>query len=81
MSGYYTIGYLGTGLPVVGLGFAASSFGLFAATASFVALLGGLFLIVAIAGLTVLRPMKSPAPEQVHSFAPAVEKAKETASL
>jgi MFS family permease len=47
MSGCYVITYLGVGLPVIGVGFAADSIGLTAAVAVFAAIMGSTCLVVA----------------------------------
>jgi MFS family permease len=54
-SAYYAIGYVGVGVPVIGLGIGASYVGLLPATIGFVVILSILALITAIAGLSINR--------------------------
>jgi MFS family permease len=73
MSSYFTIGYIGIGLPVLGLGFAASSLGLFGATAAFVVVFGLIYLIVAIVGWLRRKSGETPDPVEVHSLTSDIE--------
>lgn len=55
MSSCYVVTYLGLGLPVVGVGFAAGALGLFPAVAAFAAVVGFICLLVALSTSRVER--------------------------
>jgi MFS family permease len=55
-SACYVVTYLGLGLPVVGVGLASGSVGLFAAVAGFAAVVGVICLLVAFSASNVQRP-------------------------
>jgi MFS family permease len=77
MSGYYAVGYVGIGLPVVGLGFVAGSLGLFGATATFVLVFSVISLIVALAGWIGRNRNEVPDPVRVHTLTSDIEEALE----
>jgi MFS family permease len=77
MSGYYAVGYVGIGLPVVGLGFAAGSLGLFGATATFVLVFSVISLIVTLAGWIGRNRNEVPDPIGVHTLTSDIEEALE----